>query len=321
MLSRRSALVAAALMPMAAQAQSWAPSRPVRMVVPFPAGGATDVVARVLGEHMSGTLGQPVVVENRTGAGGNVGVENVVRSPADGHSLLMGTMGALTVNPHLYRGLAFDPARDLVGVGMAFETVHVLIVHPSVQATTVTELVALAKAQPGRLAYGSAGSGSSTHMVAELFRLTAGIELTHVPYRGSAPALNDTVAGTVQLMLDQLPSCIGQVQANRVRALAVTGAARHPLLPAVPTMAEVGLAGASATSWGAVMAPTGTPGPAIARLNAALNAALANGSVRARLVQAGADPVSSTPEAVAERMRAETAMWGRVVREANITVN
>lgn len=321
MLTRRLVVAGTALLPVAAQAQSWAPSRPGRMVVPFPAGGATDVVARVLGEHMSGTLGQPVVVENRTGAGGNVGVENVVRSPADGHSLLMGTMGALTINPHLYRGLAFDPARDLVGVGMAFETVHVLIVHPAVQATTVAELVALAKAQPGRLAYGSAGSGSSTHMVAELFRLTAGIELTHVPYRGSAPALNDTVAGTVQLMLDQLPSCIGQVQANRVRALAVTGAARHPLLPAVPTMAEAGLAGASATSWGAVMAPTGTPGPAIARLNAALNAALANGSVRARLVQAGADPVSSTPEAVAERMRAETAMWGRVVREANITVN
>ncbi|WP_439576792.1 Bug family tripartite tricarboxylate transporter substrate binding protein [Elioraea sp.] len=321
MLTRRLVVAAAAFLPAAAQAQSWAPSRPVRMVVPFPAGGATDVVARVLGEHMSATLGQPVVVENRTGAGGNVGAENVVRSPADGHTLLMGTMGGLTINPHLYRGMTFDPARDLAGVGMAFETVHVLIVHPSVQATTVAELVALAKAQPGRLAYGSAGAGSSTHMVAELFRLTAGVELTHVPYRGSAPALNDTVAGTVHLMLDQLPSCIGQVQAGRVRALAVTGSARHPLLPEVPSMAEAGLAGASATSWGAVMAPTGTPAPAIARLNAALNAALADPSVRARLVQAGADPVSSTPDAVAERMRAETAMWGRVVREANITVN
>ncbi|MFN6999743.1 MAG: Bug family tripartite tricarboxylate transporter substrate binding protein [Elioraea tepidiphila] len=321
MLTRRSALIAAALTPLAAHAQSWAPSRPVRLVVPFPAGGATDVVARVLGEHMSGTLGQPVMVENRTGAGGNVGAETVVRSPPDGHNLLMGTMGGLTINPHLYRGMSFDPARDLVGIGMAFETVHVLIVHPAVPATTVGELIALAKAQPTRLAYGSAGAGSSTHMVAELFRLTAGIELTHVPYRGSAPALNDTVAGTVQIMLDQLPSCIGQVQAGRVRALAVTGAARHPLLPEVPSMAEAGLAGASATSWGAIMAPTGTPAPAIARLNAALNAALGDVSVRARLVQAGADPVSSTPEAVAERMRTETAMWGRVVREANITIN
>ena len=321
MLTRRLIMVATALLPAAAVAQPWAPSRPVRLVVPFPAGGATDVVARVLGEHMSGTLGQPVVVENRTGAGGNVGVENVVRSPADGHTLLMGTMGTLTINPHLYRGLVFDPARDLVGIGMAFETVHVLVVHPSVPAATVAELIALAKAEPARLAYGSAGSGSSTHMVAELFRLTAGIELTHVPYRGSAPALNDTVAGTVQLMLDQLPSCIGQVQARRLRALAVTGTARHPLLPEVPTMAEVGLPGAAATSWGAVMAPAGTPAPAIARLNAALNAALADGSVRARLVQAGADPISSSPEAVMERMRAETAVWGRVVREANMTVN
>jgi tripartite-type tricarboxylate transporter receptor subunit TctC len=321
MLTRRLLVLAAALSQLAARAQAWAPTRPVRLVVPFPPGGATDVVARVLGEHMAGPLRQPVIVENRTGAGGNVGVEHVVRSPADGHTLLMGTRGTLTINPHLYRGLAFDPARDLAGVGMAFETVHVLIVHPSVQATTVAELVALARTQPGRLAYGSGGAGTSTHLVAELFRLTAGIELTHVPYRGSAPALNDTVAGTVQLMLDQLPSCLAQSQAGRVRALAVTAATRHPLLPEVPTLAETGLAGASATSWGAVMAPAGAPPAAIARLNEALNAALADQGVRMRLVQAGADPLSSTPEAVAERMRAETAMWGRVVREANITLN
>ena len=321
MIRRRTILASgAAVLAMPALAQPVF-NRPLRIIVPFAPGGSSDILARLMAPKLGEALGQSVVVENRTGAGGNVGAENVARSPADGHSLLMGTMGGLTINPHLYRGMTFDPARDLVGVGMAFETVHVLIVHPGVQATTVAELVALAKAQPGRLTYGSAGAGSSTHMVAELFRLTAGIELTHVPYRGSAPALNDTVAGTVQLMLDQLPSCIGQVQAGRVRALAVTGSARHPLLPEVPSMAEAGLAGASATSWGAVMAPTGTPVPAIARLNAALNAALADQSVRTRLVQAGADPLSSTPEAVAERMRAETATWGRVVREANITIN
>ncbi|MDW8443622.1 MAG: tripartite tricarboxylate transporter substrate binding protein [Acetobacteraceae bacterium] len=291
------------------------------MVVPFPPGGATDLVARVLAEHMSASLREPVVVENRTGAGGNIGVEAVVRSAPDGHTLLMGTMGTLTINPHLYRGLAFDPARDLAPIGMAFETVHVLIVHPSVPARSVAELIALAKAAPGRLAYGSGGSGTSTHLVAELFRLAAGIEVTHVPYRGSAPALNDTVAGTVQFMLDQLPSCLPMVQAGRVRALAVTSAARHPRMPEVPTMAEAGLPQATATSWGAVMAPAGTPAAAVARLNAVLNLALADEGVRARLVQAGADPVSSTPEAAAERIARETAMWERVVREAGITVN
>ncbi|MCS6854385.1 MAG: tripartite tricarboxylate transporter substrate binding protein [Elioraea sp.] len=320
-ITRRCLLFAATVAPSVALAETWAPSRPLRMVVPFPPGGATDLVARVLAEHMSASLREPVVVENRTGAGGNIGVEAVVRSAPDGHTLLMGTMGTLTINPHLYRGLAFDPARDLAPIGMAFETVHVLIVHPSVPARSVAELIALAKAAPGRLAYGSGGSGTSTHLVAELFRLAAGIEVTHVPYRGSAPALNDTVAGTVQFMLDQVPSCLPMVQAGRVRALAVTSAARHPLMPEVPTMAEAGLPQATATSWGAVMAPAGTPAAAVARLNAVLNLALADEGVRARLVQAGADPVSSTPEAVAERIARETAMWERVVREARITVN
>jgi tripartite-type tricarboxylate transporter receptor subunit TctC len=305
----------------AAAAPSWAPSRPVRFVVPFPAGGATDVVARVLAERLQERLGQPVVVENRTGAGGNLGVENVVRSAPDGHTLLMGTTGTLTVNPHLYASLPFDPAKDLAPVSMAFATDHVLIVNPAVPARTAQEFLALAKARPGQLSYGSAGAGSSTHTVAELFKMVAGVDLQHVPYRGSAPALNDAVAGTVQVMLDQLPSAIGQIRAGTVRALAVTGPRRSRLLPEVPTVAEVGLSEAEATSWGAVMAPAGTPAPVTARLNTVIVDALAAPAVQERLAQAGADTVSSSPTELAERIRTETEKWGRVVRTAGITVN
>jgi tripartite-type tricarboxylate transporter receptor subunit TctC len=314
--------LAATLAPGVGFAQgAWAPQRPMRFVVPFPAGGATDVVARVLAERMQERLGQPVVVENRTGAGGNVGLENVVRSPADGHTLLMGTTGTLTVNPHLYAGLSFNPATDLAPVSMAFTTDHVLIVNPSVPAQTAQEFLALVRSRPGQLSYGSAGSGSSTHTVPELFKMVARVDIAHIPYRGSAPALNDTVAGTVQLMLDQLPSAIGQIQGGRVRALAVTGPKRSPLLPEVPTMAEIGLADAQATSWGAVMVPAGAPEPAIQRLNAVIREALAMPAVQERLAQAGADAVSSTPAELAATIRSETEKWGRVVREAKITVN
>ena len=322
--SRRSllALLPGLVAAPAARAQpAWAPTRPLRFVVPFAAGGATDIVARVLSEPMGERLGQAVAVDNRTGAGGNVGMENVVRSLADGHTFLMGTTGTLTINPHLYAGMGFDPLADLAPVGLAFATDHVLIVHPGVAARTAAEFLALAKARPGSLSYGSGGNGTSTHTVAELFKLVAGLDLQHVPYRGSAPALNDTVAGNVQLMLDQVASALPQIQAGRVRALAVTGARRHRALPDVPTVAEIRLAAAEATSWGAVMVPAGTPAPAILRLNAVLREALALPGVQERLTQVGAEALTSTPEELAAFLRAETAKWARVVREARITVN
>ena len=251
--TRRSLLGATLAVPFlshTALAQAWAPTRPIRFVVPFPPGGATDVVARVLGERMQASLGQAVTVENRTGAGGNVGVENVVRSAPDGYSILMGTTGTLTINPHLYTNMGFNPATDLAPIAMAFATDHVLIVNPSVPAQTVQEFIALVKARPNTISYGSGGNGSSTHLVPELFKMVAQLQMQHVPYRGSAPALNDTVSGTVQAMLDQLPSALGQIQGGRVRALAVTGPRRSALLPNVPTLAEIGLADAQATSWG-----------------------------------------------------------------------
>lgn len=317
--TRRTLLLAALATP--AIAQSWAPERPMRMVVPFAPGGATDIVARVLAEPMGARLGQPIAVENRTGAGGNVGVEAVVRAPADGHTLLMGTTGTLTINQHLYSNMTFNPINDLAPVGLAFGTDHVLIVNPGVAAQTAQEFLALVRAQPGRLSYGSGGSGTSTHTVAELFKLVARVDIQHVPYRGSAPALNDTVAGNVQVMLDQIASALPMVQAGRVRALAVTGPRRHPALPNVPTMAEIGLPAAEATSWGAVMVPAATPAPAIARLNAALREALDLPAVRERLTAVGADALTSTPAELATYLRSETEKWGRVVREARITVN
>jgi len=325
--SRRSlalAALATPLLPRIAAAQTaapWAPTRPLRMVVPFPPGGATDVVARVLAERMQEKLGQPVTVENRTGAGGNVGVENVVRCAPDGLSMLMGTTGTLTINPHLYANMGFNPANDLAGISMAFATDHVLVVNPAVPAPTAQEFIALLKARPGQLSFGSGGNGSSTHLVPELFKLVAQVDMQHVPYRGSAPALNDLVAGNVQVMLDQLPSALPMIQGGRVRALAVSGPRRSRLLPDLPTMAELGLPQAEATSWGAVMVPAGTPAPAIARLNAVIREALAEPGVQQRLAAAGADAVVSTPAELAGIMRSETEKWGRVVREARVTVN
>jgi len=317
--TRRTLLFTALAAP--ALAQSWAPERPMRMVVPFAPGGATDIVARVLAEPMGTRLGQPIAVENRTGAGGNVGVEAVVRAAADGHTLLMGTTGTLTINQHLYANMSFNPVADLAPVGLAFGTDHVLIVNPNVAAQTAQEFLALVRAQPGRLSYGSGGSGTSTHTVAELFKLVAQVDIQHVPYRGSAPALNDTVAGNVQVMLDQIASALPMAQAGRVRALAVTGPRRHPALPNVPTVSEIGLPAAEATSWGAVMAPAATPAPAIARLNAALRESLELPAVRERLTAVGADALTSSPNELAAYLRGEVEKWGRVVREARITVN
>jgi len=320
-MTRRMALAMPALLaPWSARAQ-WAPTRSLRFVVPFAAGGATDIVARVLSEPMTERLGQPVAIENRTGAGGNVGVENIVRSAPDGLSILMGTTGTLTINPHLYANMGYNPLTDLAPIGLAFATDHVLIVNPAVASQTAAEFLALVRAQPGRLSYGSGGNGSSTHTVAELFKLVAQVDIQHVPYRGSAPALNDTVAGNVQVMLDQIASALPQIQAGRVRALAVTGARRHPALPNVPTVAEIGLAAAEATSWGAVMAPAGTPAPVIERLNAVIREALALTSVQERLTQVGAGALTSSPAELAAYLRSETEKWGRVVREARITVN
>ncbi|MBX9751549.1 MAG: tripartite tricarboxylate transporter substrate binding protein [Roseococcus sp.] len=303
-----------------ALAQSWAPVRPIRMIVPFVAGGSTDVAARIVAEPMSERLGQPVIVENRGGSGGNIGGEMVARAAPDGHTLLMGVTGLLSTNIHIYRNMAFNPARDLAPVGMAYTSDMVIVVPPSLPVRNLAEFVALAKARPGQMSFGSSGHGASTHTAAELFRLAAGIDLLHVPYRGSGGAMADLMSGTIQMMLVQIAATVGPVREGRLRALAATGPRRHPLIPDVPTLAEQGYPQATATSWGAVMTTAGTPPAAVARLSEALRAALANPTAIQRMTSAGVDPEASTPEELGVFIARESDKWGRVVREARIAV-
>jgi tripartite-type tricarboxylate transporter receptor subunit TctC len=299
--------------------EDW-PRQTVRLVVPFAAGGSTDVAARILAERMGQTLGQSVVVENRSGSAGLVGAEAVAKAQPDGHTLLMATTGLLSIAPHLYPQMPFDPARDFAPVSLAFATDLVVAVTGGLPARTLQDLVRYAKERPGAVSYASSGAGTTTHAATELFRLAAGIEVLHVPYRGSGPAMNDLVAGNIQLMVDQIASAIGQIKDGRIRALAVTGAKRHPLLPDVPTVGEAGLPAAQATSWGGIVAPAGTAEPAIAKLNAAVRDAVSQSAVRQRMAAAGADPVTLSPGVFAAFIQSEREKWGRVVREARITL-
>jgi tripartite-type tricarboxylate transporter receptor subunit TctC len=304
----------------ASRPDEW-PVRTVRLVVPFAAGGSTDVAARILAERMGQTLGQPVVVENRAGSGGLIGADAVAKAEPDGYSLLMATTGLLSIAPHLYPQMPFDPARDFAPVSLAFATDLVVAVSGAMPVKTMQEFISYAKEKPGAISYASSGAGTTTHAATELFRLAAGIEIVHVPYRGSGPAMNDLVAGNIQLMVDQIASAIGQISDGRIRALAVTGAKRHALLPDVPTVAEAGLPGAQASSWGGVVAPAGTAGPVIERVNASIRDAVEQSNVRQRMAGAGADPAASSPADFIAFVRSEREKWGRVVRDARITVN
>ncbi|PWS34377.1 ABC transporter substrate-binding protein [Falsiroseomonas bella] len=323
-LPRRHLLLGAATLPFVTRAASaqaaWAPARPLRLIVPFAPGGSTDVAARILGERMGETLGHPVVVENRAGAGGAIGTEAAARSAPDGHTLLLGTNGVMTIAPNLGLMRSVDIRRDLAPVSMAFKTDILVVVPATSPARTLADFIAMARARPGQVAFGSSGVGTATHIFTEVLAAAAGIELSHVPYRGSGQAMNDLMAGTIQLMLDQPASSIGGIRDGRLRALATTSATRNPLLPDVPTVAEAGLRGAESSSWGAIMLPAGTPEPAVARLNAAVRDAVAQPSVLQRLAAAGLDGTASSPAELAEFIRAETDRWGRVVRERNIRV-
>lgn len=297
------------------------PSRPIRMVVPFSAGGGTDVLARILARGMTEKLGQQVVVENRTGAGGNLAMENVIRSPADGYSVMMGTNGAVAVNRHLYRNMGFDPLAELAPVSLAFRIEHLLVVTAGLRARSVAELVALAKAEPGTLTFGSGGSGSMIHLAGELFRIRTGIEITHVPYRGGGPAINDLVAGNISMMFDSLPSATPHVQGGRARALALCGLQRHPLMPELPTMREAGVADYAAASTGGLFVPRDTPSEVVARLGAAVRELVENPAFREQLGRSGGDAAASSPAELAAMMAQESEQWGQVVRAAGLTAS
>lgn len=302
----------------AAQAQAPYPSKPVRVVVPFPPGGATDIVAREISERLTAALGQPFVVENRAGASGNIGVEAVVRSPADGYTLVIGAPQTLTINPQLFANLPFAPQRDLAPIVVVASVPNVLIVSNKLAAKTPQELVAYAKANPGRLNYGSSSIGGTPHLSSELFKSLTNTFILHIPYRGSAPALQDLIGGQIDMMFDNLPAALPHIRSGKVRALAVTTLKRTASAPELPTLDESGVKGFDSQGWFALLAPAGTPTPILERINAEVNKTLATPEFRERLKKVGADPVGGSIADFRERLRSETERWGQVIRFANI---
>ncbi len=320
-LTRRALLAMPALLPFAVSAQApWQPSRQLRLIVPFSPGGSTDVGGRIIAEHLSETLGRPVVVDNRTGAGGAVGVEAAARSAPDGYTMLVATNGVLTQAPHLGLMRAVDVRRELVLLSKIFTTDVIVVVHPSIPAQSLQDFVAYVRARPGQLSFATSGVGSGTHIFTELFMAVTGTQMVHVPYRGSGQAMSDLVNGTVQVMLDQPASSIGQVRAGTIRALATSGPARIAVLPDAPTFTEAGFAAATVQSWGSIAVPVGTPPAAIERLGAAVREAVAHPSVVSRMAAAGLVAVSNS-QAEMERFNAqEFERWGEVIRARNIRV-
>ena len=296
------------------------PSRPIRMIVPFPAGGTADLLARQIGQTMGEALRQQVVIENRTGAGGNIGADLAAKAKPDGYTLLMGTVSTHAINPNLYPKMPYDSVKDFAPVAMVARMPNLLVLHPSVPATNVAELIALAKARPGTLAFASAGNGTTQHLAGELFKKMADVDMIHVPYKGNAPAVTDLVGGQVQVMFDNIPVSLQQVRAGKLRALAVTGPARSPVLPQLPTVAEAALPGYNITSWFGLYAPSGTSPQIIERLNREANKALASEPIRRRLTDQGIEPAGGTPGQFAEFMRTELVKWGKIVRESGARV-
>ncbi len=311
------AISAALALPASVWAQEF-PSRAVTIVSPYQAGGTSDIIARVLAQKLGEIWRQTVVVENKPGANGAIGINTVVRAPADGHALVAVASSALTLNPIFHRDLSYNVSRDLVPVTRTGSVANVLVVHNSVPATTVRELVDLAKSKPGGLTYASQGIGSNGQVTGELFKLRAGIDMLHVPYKGSAPALKDLLGGQIQLMFDNLPSVLPQIKAANLRALAVTTASRNSNLPDVPTIAESGLPGFDTSAWFAVLAAKATPEPLRARLERDVIAALTSADVRAKLNAAGIDVTADGASALAKRIDEETQMWRDVVTRAGI---
>ncbi len=314
------ALAAGTLAPALATAQAW-PAKPVRMVVPFPPAGGTDVIARVIGPRLGEALGQQVLIDNRAGANGNVGTELVARAAPDGYTVLLNGGGTLAVNPSLYSRLPYDSVRDFAPVSMVALQPSVLVVHPSVPARSVSELIALARSRPGQLNYASSGSGSLAHLCAEVFKRMAKIDMLHVPYKGAGPSLADLLAGQVHLIFASSPSVMPHVRNARLRALGVTTAKRVRATPEVPTIAEAGLPGFELTGWYGLLAPAGTPSPVVNRLNVDLVKTLNVADVQEKLVDQGLEVATSTPREFADFLKAEIAKYARVVRDAGVKVD
>jgi tripartite-type tricarboxylate transporter receptor subunit TctC len=310
---RRLLLALLCALPLVAAAQAY-PSKPIRFVVPYPAGGPLDTVARLLGQKVSESVKQPVIVENKAGAGGNIGADAVAKSPADGYTILMGAVATHAINPTLYAHIPYDPVRDFIPVTQVASTPNVLVVNPSVPAANVKEFIAYAKANPGKLNFGSGSTGSAGHLAGELFKTQAGVEMTHVPYKGAAPAMNDLIGGQIQLMFDNLASALGQVRAGRVRALAVTTARRTTLAPDLPTIAESGLPGFDINTWFGIFVPANTPREIVDRLHDEFARALGATDVREKMLALGAEPAGSRPDEFASYIRGEAEKYARVIK-------
>ena len=306
--------------PASAQAPAY-PTKPVRIVVPFPAGGATDILARAVAQKLTETWGQAFVVDNRPGAGGNIGSDLVAKAAPDGYTLEMGTVGTHAINASLYAKMPYDHVKDFAPIILVAGVPNVLVVNPAVPVNSVQELIAYAKANPGKLNFASSGSGTSIHLSGELFKVMAGVQMTHIPYKGSAPALADLLGGQVQLMFDNLPPSLPQIKGGKLRALGVTSAARAPALPDTPTIAESGLPGFEASSWFGLLAPAGTPPAIIAKLNTEIAKWLASPEAREKLVAIGANIAGGTPEDFARHIQAETVKWAKVVKESGAKVD
>lgn len=303
----------------ATSAQSAYPAKPIRLIVPYPPGGSTDIAARVVGEQISQSLGQRFVVDNRPGAGGNIGMQLAATSDPDGYTVVVGTT-AHAINMTLFKDLSYDTVKDFEPIALLTEVPLMLVVNPSVKAQTVAELIALAKREPGSLDVASSGNGQSTHLAAELFNAMAGVKMTHIPYKGSAPAITDVVAGHVQLMFDTVMSALPHVQAGKLRALAVTSAKRAPVVPDVPTIAEAALPGYEAIAWNGLFAPKGTPRTIIDQLNAETVEAVRSDSVIKQFASMGATARPTTPDEFASYVRNEVIKWAKVVNESGAKI-
>lgn len=304
-----------------AYAQAPYPSKPIRFIVAFGPGSTLDIMARILGPHMHQSMGQPVIVENRPGAGGMVGTDLAAKSAPDGYTLTMGALGPLATNPALYPKTPFDPVKDFAAISLLGTGPVLIVAHPSIPARTLKELVALARARPGQLAYGSPGVGASPHLAGELFRIVSSTDLVHVPYKGNAEALTDLVGGQVSVVFSGVPPVVPLAQAGKVRVLATTGPQRLATMPEVQTVREAGYAGAEMVIWYGVVAPAATPRAVIERLNGEVVRIMGLAEVKSRFTQLGVDPATSTADSFAALIRDEFARWSKVIRTANIKVN
>ena len=307
----------AALAPGWARAQDAWPSRPIRFILPFPPGGGTDILGRLIAERLTANLGQPVVAENRGGAGGNVGAEAAAKSAPDGYTIVL-VAPSLAISPSLYSKLNYDPVKDFAPVSLVATVPNVMITNPEVPARTLKEFIALAKSKPWQMNFGSGGSGTSNHLAGELFNIVAGVKLVHIPYKGVNLAMNDVISGRVQLVFIGIPAAVPHIKAGRLRALALVAPNRSSVLPDVPTVAEAGLPKFEVTTWYGILAPAGTPAPIIERLNGELRKVMHSSELKPRLEALATDPVTSTPEEFADLIKREIAKWAEVVREAGV---